>query len=726
MARQILLPVVLGVAGVAGLVAAFLLWATAEANNVAAERQRRIVATVLSHSIASVAHDQEGATVWDDAVLKVRARRLDLEWVDGNLGVWFHDYFGHDETYVLTDKNEAIYAMRGGHRANPAMFARYVADDAGSLIAELRKTLAHPSPPDLAPSVLTPGAIDLGVVNGRPAIISIKPIVSETGRVVQKPGAEYLHVSVRYLDRSFLNGLAREYWLEQPRFAWSATAIDPEASTPLHSRRDGNIGYITWQPFAPGTQVFGRLAPALALTLLFGGLVAGMMLRRLRLRTMELHASEAQAQHLAFHDTLTGLANRALFENRLDHELASVRRGGPGIALLFLDLDGFKLVNDTLGHPAGDELIRELGRRLSETAREADTVARLGGDEFAVIQTGVSNVADVEILCMRIIEAVAAPFDLIGSQVNVGISIGIAISPGHAVDRVELGRKADIALYSAKTTGRGRFVVFDDAMDDTIKRRRAIERDLRTALVAGDQLELLYQPVYSTQSRRMKAVEALVRWRHPDHGLMTPATFIPVAEETGLIEPLGEWVLAQACAAALEWPVETIAVNVSAVQLRNPRFAERAIAIITDSGLDPGRLELEITETSFLDNIGHCGPNLAALRAHGIRIALDDFGTGYSSFNHLRLFHVDRLKIDRSFVNGICHAGDESPIIRAIVGLAKASGIEVTAEGVETAEQLQFLADVGCDMLQGYLFSRPVNRASIRAMFDYSAVADRL
>ncbi len=714
--RHIVLPVVVGVAVVAALVASFLFWSTAEANQAAAERQRRIAATILNHTIQSVAHDQEGATVWDDAVRHAKAPVLDLDWIDNNLGVWFHDHFGHDETYILTDKGEAIYAMRGGHRVNPSAFARYVADDVRPVIAELRETLAEARAPRLESAFQSPGAIDLGVVNGRPAIISAKPIVPDTPGLVQRAGSEYVHLSIRYVDRYFPRDLTREYLFDRPRFAWSSGGVGPQAWLPLESRHKGTIGYVTWQPFAPGTAVFSRLAPALIVTLLFGALVATLLLRRLRLRTMQLHASEAHAQHLAFHDPLTGLANRMLFETRLEQELAGARGGGSGIALLLLDLDGFKTVNDALGHPAGDEIVCELGRRLTGLTRGTDTVARWGGDEFAIIQTGVNTIADVEILCLRIMEAVAAPFELIGNDVNMGISIGVALSVRHGHDRVELSRKADVALYSAKAGGRARFVIFDDTMDDTLKRRRAMENDLRAALAAGDQFELCYQPVYSARSGRMKAVEALVRWRHPTHGLMTPATFIPVAEETGLIEPLGEWVLAQACAAARDWPIETIAVNVSAVQLRNPRFAARAIAIVRDSGLDPRKLELEITETSFLDNLGHCGPNLAALRAQGMRIALDDFGTGYSSFNHLRLFHVDRLKIDRSFVHGISRTGNESPIIRAIVELARARGIAVTAEGVETAEQRDFLADIGCDLLQGYLFSRPVDRRTLETL----------
>jgi len=715
--KQFLAPVVVAVGLVAGIVCALLIWSTGEINHIAEDRQRQVVQTVITQNIARIAHDQEASTVWDDAVRAVHSRHPDQEWLDNNLGIWFHSYYGHDDVYLVDPENRPIYAMHEGKRMAPEQFSG-LRPQALPLIDELRAKMRRGSRDDIGPTVLTPGATDLAVVEGRPSIISVKPIVSDTGRMPQAPGSEYVHVSVRHLDGAFLADLARQYLFEGARFSWTPQHLPGESLDVLRTRSGDTLGYVIWQPFAPGTRVMSDLAPALGTALVAVALIVALLLIRIRRALMALKASEAQAQHLAFHDTLTGLANRALFEDRLDHALAAVRRGGPPVALFYLDLDRFKSVNDTLGHPAGDLLIREVAQRLRNVTRDTDTVARLGGDEFAIIQADGATTAAAEVLCLRLVEAISEPFDLDGVRVSVGVSIGVAIAPAHGVDRIELSRKADIALYEAKANGRGRYVLFTEAMDVTVKRRQAIEHDLREALSEGGQLELYYQPVYDARTNEPVNAEALVRWRHPVQGMMSPVTFIPIAEECGLIEALGEWVLREACIAARDCGIPAISVNVSAVQLRNLAFADRVRTIIDATGLEPSRLELEITETSFVQNEVVCQHNIATLRGQGIRIALDDFGTGYSSFNHLRDFEVDRLKVDRSFVAAIDPRQGGSAIIRAIVDLANARGIAVTAEGVETSEQAQWLAEIGCGTLQGYLLSRPMPRALIEGLFD--------
>lgn len=713
---QFLLPVTAVVATVAGIVCALLIWSTREIDTIAEGRQRQIVETVLRQNIQRIAHDQEASTYWDDAVRMVRAKQPDLDWLDNNLGIWLHKYYGHDDAYIVDDADRPIYAMQQGERTQPDDFRR-LRVQAAPLISELREKMRRGAREEIGPTVLTPGATDLAIIDGRPAIISAKPIVSETGRLPQVRGSEFIHISIRYLDGSFLRDLSGQYWVDKARFSWTARYAPGESVEALRTRRGDTIGYVLWTPFSPGSQMMTRLAPVLSAALIAVALIVMLLLIRIHRTLAALKASEAQAQHLAFHDTLTGLANRALFQDRLDHALASVRRGAPAVALFYLDLDRFKAVNDTLGHPAGDQLIRDVAHRLKQVTRSSDTVARLGGDEFAIIQTGGTTPAMAEILCLRLVEAIAEPFDLDGVRVAVGVSIGVAIAPVHGVDRIELSRKADIALYEAKASGRGRYVLFTEAMDATVKRRQAIEHDLREALALGGQLELHYQPIHDARSHAVIGVEALIRWRHPVQGLMAPATFIPIAEESDLIEPIGEWALNEACRAAHHWSLDSVSVNVSAVQLRNPAFPETVLTAIRASGIDPRRLELEITETSFIENEEACERNIVALREYGIRIALDDFGTGYSSLNHLRDFEVDRLKVDRSFVAGIDRREGGSAIIRAIVGLAVARGIAVTAEGVETTEQAAWLTSVGCDALQGYLLSRPLPQADIDARF---------
>ena len=714
--NRVALPAFAILLALATLLATVVLLSATQANQVAADRQEGLVTTIIKQSVADVAHDQEGVTIWEDAVLQLQKPVLDLSWLDGNLGVWLYTYYGHDEAFILNSADEPVYAMDDGKRATPALYFREMRPAAAPLIADLRRKLRHPSPGDVSASVRTPGSVDMALVDGHPSIVSIKPVISDTSKGAQVPGREFLHISVRHLDGRFADLLSRQYALDGARFSRSARVLADERAVPLKSGTGQVLGYFVWRPFGPGAMMMQRTAlPAVAVFLVILTMVAW-LLQRIRRSTLQLQASEAQAQHLAFHDALTGLANRALFDDRLTLALGDAQRRGASIALLYFDLDRFKNVNDTLGHPAGDELICAMARRLLEVTRSTDMIARIGGDEFAIIQTGVNSPAEVEILCMRIVEAVNEPFDLMGNKVNVGVSIGVALSPFDANDRTELERKADIALYEAKASGRGRYIFFAEAMDAGIRNRREIERGLRNAIQTGGQFEVVYQPSYAAQSGRITGAEALVRWHHPSRGLLAPSTFIPIAESAGLIDRIGEWVLEQACTAAFSWSLDSISVNVSAVQLRDERFADRVLATLARTGLEPSRLELEITETSFLESAATCQPNLAKLRGRGIKIALDDFGTGYSSFSHLTHFEIDRIKIDQSFVQGIDLRHGGSAIIQAIVDLAKASGMQVTAEGVETQEQSQFLRTAGCNALQGYLLSCPLSLAKFETL----------
>jgi diguanylate cyclase (GGDEF)-like protein len=500
-----------------------------------------------------------------------------------------------------------------------------------------------------------------------------------------------------------------QYLLEGARFAWNNDEVRAnEAAFPLTRKSGTVLGYFVWQPERPGWRMLAQTAPALGVALLALAGIIALLIRQVRRASTELQASEKQAQHLAFHDPLTGLANRSLLNDRLERMLSDARTGGARLALVYLDLDRFKNINDTLGHPAGDDLIRELAGRLTTLVRQNDCVARLGGDEFAIIQCGISGPDEVSALCTRIIQAVAQPFQLLGNSAFVGVSIGVAIAPDAGVDRAELVRKADIALYRAKLEGRNRFRIFTDEMDIFIQRRRAIENELREAIAAGDQFEVVYQPLYASESTSICGAEALLRWRHPRHGTVSPASFVPIAEESGLIHEIGEWVLREACRAAKRWPIRRVAVNVSPVQFRSSRFAGKVLEILKETGLEPQRLELEVTESVLLDVAEYSSLTLNTLRSAGVRIALDDFGTGYSSLSYLHKFSVDKIKIDRSFVQNLDSDSASDAIVQAMVDLARAMHVDVTAEGVETAGQREFLRKIGCNELQGYLFSRPL------------------
>jgi diguanylate cyclase (GGDEF)-like protein len=426
--------------------------------------------------------------------------------------------------------------------------------------------------------------------------------------------------------------------------------------------------------------------------------------------------SEAKIAHMALHDALTDLPNRTLLNERLEQALAHARRGEI-VATHLLDLDHFKNVNDTLGHAVGDKLLQAVSKRLSSLVRETDTVARMGGDEFAIIQVALEQPADAATLATRTIEAISAPYDIDGHQVTIGTSVGIAIGPNDGTDPNQLMRNADLALYRGKNEGRGIFRFFEPGMDLQLKARRALECDLRAALTQG-QFVLYYQPVINLEHGNITGFEALIRWQHPDRGLVPPNDFIPLAEEIGLIVRIGEWALRQACTTVARWPGDaSVSVNISPAQFRNPGLVQAVLIALADSGLPAQRLELEITETVLLEDSEQTLSTLHRLRDLGVRIAMDDFGTGYSSLSYLQSFPFDRIKIDRSFVKDITTASGSLNIVRAVAAMAKGLGMAATAEGVETQEQFETVRLEGCTEMQGYLFSKPRPQHEIEALY---------
>jgi diguanylate cyclase (GGDEF)-like protein len=415
---------------------------------------------------------------------------------------------------------------------------------------------------------------------------------------------------------------------------------------------------------------------------------------------------------MAHHDGLTALPNRVLFRQEMERELARAR-DGEAVAVLCIDLDHFKRVNDTLGHAAGDALLQGAADRLRACVRETDIVARLGGDEFAIVQVQAEQPRAATVLAERLIADLSRPFDIEGHQVVVGASVGIALAPSDGTEADQLMKSADMALYRAKADGRGVLRYFESEMDAKMQARRALELDLRKALVEHE-FELFYQPIVDLKSNRVSGFEALLRWNHPTQGLISPADFIPIAEDMGLITPLGEWVLRQACREAAGWPERVkVAVNLSPAQFKSKALALVVTTALADSGLAPDRLELEITESVLLQDNDTVRGILHQLRALGVRISMDDFGTGYSSLSYLRSFPFDKIKIDQSFVRDMGQHDDSIAIVRAVAGLGRNLGMSTTAEGVETNEQLGRLREEGCTEVQGYLFSRPLPASEV-------------
>jgi diguanylate cyclase (GGDEF)-like protein len=435
--------------------------------------------------------------------------------------------------------------------------------------------------------------------------------------------------------------------------------------------------------------------------------------QRLKEEIADREEMQAKSQYLAYHDSLTGLGNRLLFKEQLDEALTDVSVTPHPLAVLFLDLDGFKAVNDTLGHSVGDLLLKSIAGKLRDLIPSTDRIARLGGDEFAILQISSQQPTSATSLAERIIEIVAQPHNIDGHDVTVGASVGIATARPGDVSTENLLKSADLAMYSAKSEGRGTYRIFDPQMDAIVQTRRSLERDMRTALAQGG-FELYYQPLVNLQTKRVTAFEALMRWHHKDRGSVPPTEFIPVAEDMGLIVQLGEWALRQACVEAMTWPDDIrVSVNLSSLQFSKGNLVATVVSALAFSGLPAARLELEITESVLLEKSERNISILGQLRELGVRISMDDFGTGYSSIGYLRSFPFDKIKIDQSFVRDLLVDEGSLAIVRAIAGLGVSFGMTTTAEGVETEEQMRCLNLEGCVEVQGYLYSKPIPTSEI-------------
>jgi diguanylate cyclase (GGDEF)-like protein len=484
-------------------------------------------------------------------------------------------------------------------------------------------------------------------------------------------------------------------------------AVYSEAYVPMV--RDGRtLGVVeVYIDQAARAQLIGEAFRQVALTV--AGVLAALacgVATVLRLRSREQRRAEERVRYLARHDVLTGAMNRASFDEALQEAVWRHADGGPGFAVLCVDLDHFKEVNDTLGHQAGDEMLSHVTERLSKLLRHFDVLARLGGDEFAILQSGVARAADVAAMGQRIVDALAAPYELAGHTVQGGGSVGAAVFGVDASEGGDLMHKADLALYRSKTSGRNQFRFYDASMDEELNLRRKLTLDLRQAL-PNDEFSLQYQPMFGGNGD-LVGYEALLRWQHPERGNIPPDQFIPLAEQTGLIEPIGRWVLHKACTEAASWPRQlSVAVNLSAVQFRGDQIVDTVAQALAASGLPARRLELEITESLLISNAEHAIGVLGRLGAMGVRIAMDDFGTGYSSLAYLWRFPFDKVKIDRAFTQNLDKDPKVNVIVRSIVSLAHALNMRVNAEGVETQGQKERLRELGCDELQGFLLGRP-------------------
>lgn len=709
---SVMLPVLSSVVITFGFVFGLIYLSGSRTDEEAVVRQTTLVEHIVSEQSNLLRQQQADVVGWDDAVQATRGE-LDLEWLTANLGTDLYESSGHDLTFLLDPLQTPVFAVMLGEEVSTDTY-QSVEETFSPFVTRLRELdwqgalAAYMS----GRSHVLPAVGDVMMVVGKPALVSFMPIASDSGRFDYLPGSEYIHISVQFLDQALADELAGLLLINGARFTGLGALEPQEAGVEIRDRNGKTVARFVWMPDRPGARVMADGMPGMIAALVIVSLIIGALLFGLRRSTSQIEKERAAAQHRAFHDKLTGLANRALFEDRLIQAVAHARRGPTGVALLMIDLDRFKQVNDTLGHEAGDQLIQQVADRLRPLLRETDTIARLGGDEFAVIQTDVKSMADVGLVAQRIIKSIGEPFNVAASQAFVGSSIGIAIAPQDAVNATELARKADIALYEAKAGGRNQFKVFEDRMSEAVRRRQTIEEELRDALNEDNGLDVEYHPVARSDGTQLVGVAANIVWKHPELGEVPQDRFIPVAESCGLIELLGEFVLRLACGFGSARPGLRVSVRVYPAQLRNPLFFDKLFTILEETGMQPEDLELEISESMLSDSEPVAQRTLRKLSGAGINIALGDFGNGFRALSLLQKFQVDRIKIDRHFIAQLADCPDPEAITHAVVWLARAIGVEVSAEGVDTVDQKNFLNRMGVMSFQGEVFS-PENQAEL-------------
>jgi diguanylate cyclase (GGDEF)-like protein len=703
------------------LLLAVIAYAGWSANQTATERERALLENALNQSIARVLNEQKSVAWWDDSVVKITDEAIDLDFADSNFGIFLTETYGHDEVYIVDGEDRPLYAFAEAERREPSIFERR-RSGVEAVIAEARRG-AHSklaARPDmfsasqssyklLAGAVKTAGwAGHIMSVDGRPAVVAAITIVPNVNMKLLT-GTPNLLLSVNYIDEAFISGIGRSLLLNDLALAPQPDQREGVLSEPFVGDDGIPAGFLSWTTRQPGHVLLTIILPLVAFGVFATGALSTTMFGRLKRASEKLAWRESQARHEAKHDALSGLPNRVHMHEKIETFLRNraVERGDRRAVAAYIDIDRFKDINDTLGHEAGDQLIKAVAERLKTRLRPQDFLSRFGGDEFAILCVPAGPEGGA-VLAERVAQAFASPFAINGQSIRVTASVGIAAAPDNGNTADELMRHADIALYEAKNRGRDRAVLFSAEMAQQVEHRRGIELDLRAALEA-DELRLHYQPIISCHTGAILGVEALLRWRHPVHGEMSPATFIPIAENSGLLPGIGEWVLNRAMRDSKRWPDIEVAVNLSPVQFRHVDLEPTLRKLVAEHGVEPSRFVLEITEGVLLEATEHTNSILAAMRGMGFKTALDDFGTGYSSLAYLCNFKFDKIKIDRSFVSSISKVHTSRMIVQSVVTLGRGLGMDIIAEGVETEIEAVMMTHFGCTALQGFHFSRPID-----------------
>jgi diguanylate cyclase len=701
------LGVVVAVAIVCIVVAALM--SAHRADVVALDRERQLLETaIITHGDWSLRRLQ--SVVASNASVSAGDIEQSPALVQQRLGVWLGPLNDYSLVLVLNSQNEIAYSQLGTD--GPDLVLHKAVFTQLQSIAEYARGLHSPPPGMVRLLGARDGSVLLHNFDGRLALSAASP-VRNPGTETIDPAAGPIVLTLRLVGPQTLAGMGERIQLKNLLMVPSGQTPPGYNSLDFLDHRGQPIAHFTWLPRKPGAEILRSVIPFIGIALAGFALLSWLVVRYMRTTAATIAAGENRLRHLALHDALCGLPNRNAFSERLEAVIAEVEAGGTAAAVFYIDLDHFKDVNDTLGHPVGDELIRVVTMRLSQLVRGQDMVARLGGDEFAVIAVGSSDHAVLDRIAARMISTLCAPYSIGGHTIVIGASIGIAAIDGDT-SAADILRYADMALYRAKNEGRNRACIFDEVMDANLSQRKLIEQDLREAIGNGG-LKVVYQPMFNAGGDKVLGVEALARWAHPVRGPMRPDEFIPIAEHSGLIIPLGECVLRRACIDAQAWPEIAVSVNVSPLQFRRLDFVSTIERTLAETGFDPARLELELTESTLLGNLDNAEDAMRRLKALGVKLALDDFGTGYSSLLYLRRFPFDKLKIDKSFVLSIEKTADAAAIVHAVVSLGRGLGMKVTAEGVETAEQHLFLRAAGVHCMQGFRFGKPMPADDIAA-----------
>ena len=676
------------------LLLAIIAYAGGSANQTATERERTLLENALNQSIARALNEQKSVAWWDDSVLKITDEAIDLDFVDANFGIFLTETYGHDEVYILNGTDRPLYAFFGAKRHDASTFERrrpaveqIIYEARHSEHSKLRARPDNFSESQSNYRVLA-GAVKAArwaghivSIGGRPAVVAALTIVPNVDMSLLKKNPDLL-ISIIYIDEAFITEIGRSLLLRDLALGPMPKSGDGIISQAVIGDDGAPAGYLSWTTRRPGQVLLTIILPLVTFGVIGTGVLSMSILRRLRRASEQLARRERQARHEAKHDSLSGLPNRVHMVEKIEEFLHSAKREAGRAVAAYLDIDRFKDVNDTLGHEAGDNLIRAVAARLKARLRPQDFLSRFGGDEFVILSVPADPDGG-KVLADRVTQAFASPFAVNRQNIRVTVSMGIAVAPDDGITANELMRHADIALYRAKNEGRNRAIVFTPEMAEEVERRRSIELDLRSALESNT-LRLSYQPIISCLTGGIVSVEALLRWRHPVHGEVSPATFIPIAESSGFLPALGEWVLDRAMSDASRWPDLEVAINLSPVQFRHLDLQNTLGALTRKHGVDPRRIILEITEGVLLEATAHTGSVLQAIRAMGFKIALDDFGTGYASLAYLCNFKFDKIKIDRTFVSSGPHVEASRRIVQSVVALGRGLGVDIVAEGVET------------------------------------------